>query len=437
MAILELTMLEFIFWALLQAIIVAVVVGKILGKGEMAGPLLLWKSKKGFNFLNKIAEKKNFWEKYGDFGIILAFGLLGGLFVFRRKKNWKRAVMSVVAPLLIFGPFIVPRLILGGPLQGIDFSLIFLFLGGFSSFIFFSIGSSAYQVILRYLGEQEVMAMAGPAIPGINIEGSPFQGIPWYGWLAFPILIFVHELSHGVLLRAAKLKVKNTGVAFFGLLPAGAFVEPDEEELASADVDERNRVYSVGSASNCVTACVFLAISLVFFSPLLGSLGVSDYTELEVAKVLPESNAKNLEQGMKVMSINGQEVTSVAEIQSVLEDFEPGDKVDLTTSQGEMSVRLNEEGMIGAYFKQGFSSSMPAYLNFLVNLNSFVYLVFFFNLVIGIMNLLPLKPLDGGLLTESVLKEKIGKELASKTATGITVVSLVLLLVNMLPLFFS
>ena len=37
------------------------------------GPMLMWRTQKGINFLKKIALKKRFWEAFGSSGIVLCF----------------------------------------------------------------------------------------------------------------------------------------------------------------------------------------------------------------------------------------------------------------------------------------------------------------------------------------------------------------------------
>jgi len=52
-----------------------------------------------------------------------------------------------------------------------------------------------------------------------------------YFLIALAIVAVSHEFSHGILARLNKIKVKTTGLAFFGPF-FGAFVEPDEKQMA-------------------------------------------------------------------------------------------------------------------------------------------------------------------------------------------------------------
>src|SRR3990172_274290 len=62
-------------------------------------------------------------------------------------------------------------------------------------------------------------------LPGIN----PIIPLG-YGIFGLAVAIILHEFSHGILSRAANIRIKSLGVIFL-IFPIGAFVEPDEDEL--------------------------------------------------------------------------------------------------------------------------------------------------------------------------------------------------------------
>ncbi len=100
-------------------------------------------------------------------------------------------------------------------------------------------------------------------IPGLN----PLIPIG-YGVLALAIGIVVHEFAHGVLARVARVTVKSTGLLLF-VVPIGAFVEPEEEELKRLRRRERARMYAAGPASNIILA---FACAGVFSWGFMGSV---------------------------------------------------------------------------------------------------------------------------------------------------------------------
>lgn len=91
-------------------------------------------------------------------------------------------------------------------------------------------------------------------IPGVN------PVIPlWYGIFGLAVAMMVHEFAHGILTRAGKMTVKSLGLLFM-VVPIGAFVEPDEEQLAHVDRGRRSRVFAVGPATNVIVAFLVVGI---------------------------------------------------------------------------------------------------------------------------------------------------------------------------------
>lgn len=63
-------------------------------------------------------------------------------------------------------------------------------------------------------------------IPGVN----EFVPSTFAVWFAFFLTLVVHEFGHAILCRVEQIAVKSMGVLFL-IIPIGAFVEPDEEEV--------------------------------------------------------------------------------------------------------------------------------------------------------------------------------------------------------------
>ena len=100
-------------------------------------------------------------------------------------------------------------------------------------------------------------------IPGIN------PVIPlWYGIIGLIVAMVVHELAHGVLTRVGKVPVKSIGLLLL-VVPIGAFVEPDEEQLGKVDRARRSRVFAVGPVTNIIVAMLSV---LLFAWAFMGSL---------------------------------------------------------------------------------------------------------------------------------------------------------------------
>jgi membrane-associated protease RseP (regulator of RpoE activity) len=166
------------------------------------GPFLMWKTKRGREFVDRISRYKRFWAVMGDFGIALTVVAMVAMTVLLLWVATRAAsIPAERAP--------TPEMILG--------------------------------------------------IPGLN----PLIPL-WYGIAALAIAIIVHEFSHGIMSRLANVKIVSMGLLMF-IFPIGAFVEPDEEDVQALSKRGRARLYASGSASNLILALVFAVIFSVIF----------------------------------------------------------------------------------------------------------------------------------------------------------------------------
>jgi membrane-associated protease RseP (regulator of RpoE activity) len=249
-------------------------------------------------------------------------------------------------------------------------------------------------------------------IPGINL---PFvEGI-----LALAILLFVHECSHALLARVAKIKLNSAGVLIFGFIPLGAFVDPDEEELSRSKKEEQGRVIVAGSTSNFMLA--FFAL-IFFFGITMLPLNVYD-TGITLINV---KEGIELERGDIIYSIDGVDIESYEHFAELRQGAEPNKNVTLLTDKGEMIIPTDENGLIGIYFSPRIKASFGWY-TFLKNLFA---LLFSLNLFVGMINLLPLPLFDGHHLLRIGLGEK--NKLILQIVNVIVIGAM---LINILPIF--
>ncbi len=464
----ELTFFELILIGLIQAAIAYILVKFVFGKLfsldkikglKIIGPLLMLRSKRGISMLDNIANRApRFWNAFADLGIILGFGFLGAMYFLKKQPIHKRIIYSILGALFLFTVGSVRSPLVPEEYTMLLVALLFLF--GFSGMFTLILGLSAFWVAQNLLLGQTVNAGVGPAIPGVKIAGSPLV-IAWYGWFAFPILLFIHETSHGILSRLAKIKVKDAGLIFFGFLPVGAFVEPDEKELLKKPLRQRLRVFAAGSMANYSLALLlFLFLSFVV-SPILIStgtnfnsyyshvrlLGVAEDTPAHTAmsehfKEDPQDSSNYFDKFfkekpyLKLFAINGTETRTVKNFTSAFNaTVQQGQAMLFQTDKGDFIIPLNENAQLGITdLEQGYEP-MPLEVSLLWVGLDFLGILLFFNLVVGLMNLLPLFILDGGLMAESALEEMIGKKKAKIAFAAISTLIILFILVNMLPLF--
>ena len=234
----------------------------------LSGPMLMWRTEKGKKLIDRIAEKKKFWENYGNLGLIIVSICMG----------------------------------------------LILFLVAWSAYLASSIPA-----------EQAPSPQMVVGIPGVN----PLIPI-WYGIFALAVAIVFHEFSHGILSRVADIKVKSLGLVFL-VVPIGAFVEPDEEEMEELPKIKRDRIYAVGPTTNILLAIVF---ALLFSSVFMASIAPRE-DGLIVNGISPDSPADiaGLERGDELTYINGVKIDSPDQITDI--QLDPGIRTSIRYLEGE------------------------------------------------------------------------------------------------------
>ena len=139
-------------------------------------------------------------------------------------------------------------------------------------------------------------------IPGIN----PLIPI-WYGILGLLIAVVVHEFAHGILTRVNGMKINALGVLAF-VVPIGAFVEPDEEQLTTTTKKNRTDVYSVGPGTNMFIAIICALILFMLLSSALAPIREGPV----VTSIYSGSPADmaGVQTGAQIVAINGVPVSS-------------------------------------------------------------------------------------------------------------------------------
>lgn len=238
-----------------------------------------------------------------------------------------------------------------------------------------------------------------PVLPGVKVPGSPIKFPLFKTLIAIFIAVVVHEFSHGILAVANKIKIKSSGFALFGPLP-GAFVEIDEKTLGNEKPIIQHSVFSAGPFGNIITAIVIILVLSIVFVPLTNNIvKPMGFEILDVSKNSPAENA-SLKPGLRFNSINNQSVLTVGDFQKAVKNLKPGQKVLFSGISGSYNIKttaLKENPKIAFigitikfYYKPGFLPWL------FLSLTSLLYWVLIINLGLGLANLLPLGPLDGG-----------------------------------------
>ena len=265
-------------------------------------------------------------------------------------------------------------------------------------------------------------------IPGVDIPGSQIYVPFFYGLIALATVLIVHEFSHGIQSVGEKIPIKSIGLLLFIIIP-GAFVEPDEEKLKAAKRISRLRVYAAGSIANITLAL----IAIVLLS--LASAGIPNFFAedgIEIDRVVPDSPSDGiLKDGMVLEAVDGHKINDSASYVKIISAYSPGDNVTVQTDQGTYNVVLDKNpnnesrGFFGIQANKHFElvndslGPLPWVLFELVELFQWVAML---NLGIGLFNLLPLKPLDGGYMLEILLSYKMSEEYYKPIVNAISAV---------------
>jgi membrane-associated protease RseP (regulator of RpoE activity) len=277
-------------------------------------------------------------------------------------------------------------------------------------------------------------------LPGVEVApGVPIMSF-WYWIIVIFILATVHEASHGIFARLNKIKLKSSGFAILGIvlpiLPA-AFVEPDEKQLSKAKVKSQLSVLSAGSFANIITA--FIAILIFTFIVTPGIASAMSGSGVMVAGFNEEYPIveSGISEGEQILIVNGENVEDVYVFVKKLKETAPGEKVNIITDEGSYEVELSENpenssaGYLGInitpYENRGLFKS-------LIWIRQLFFWLFVANLGVGLFNLLPMGPLDGGrMLLVSLIGITKNEKLSKKIFVIVSFIFLALIIIGLLP----
>jgi len=374
-------------------------------------------------------------HKIEIFLITLSFVVI---FFFILKKTQNPYLTFAIFSIIIFeiagnGYLIVaPNMqmeILKNPFISIPISLF-----GLPAFIIAALGMHASEIIFI---NSEIPGIS-PMIPSVREGeiGFGFLGyneifIPvGYGIIALIILLTFHEISHGILSYVHNINLKSTGILTFLIIPIGAFVEPDEEKMKKEEGYKRMQIYVMGSFANFV-----VAIIAILFLIMTISICYSPDNGIIVKGVINNSPAYNvLSEGTIIYKIDNE--NPLVAIQNLSQNK----TIVLETDKGNLTIKtgihpnIEGRGYIGITYAPAINKQMKNFENFIKILIDALKWIFLLNFLVGITNLMPISPFDGGKMVEEIIASlNLNKEIIEHIMLVITGIVLFLIIINILP----
>lgn len=296
------------------------------------------------------------------------------------------------------------------------------------------VGGFGYLIYFTFFLRTQAFGLVLPTAGGYKYPG-PIIGVPfWYWLIAIFIILFAHETMHGIFARASKVSLKNYGIMLFLVLPIGAFVEPNMKNVQKQKSFNKLSFFAAGSFANFLVALLFFILILIFYGVLQTSASKFFIEPKGVVfngtiEGYPAYDA-NLT-GM-ITCIDGNKIKTVEDLSRVLNNTKIGKEIEIITDVSSYKIRTvaGPDNETGSFI--GISSPMTI-LSFrgwaAVIYNLFSWLIML-NVGIGIANLLPWRPFDGGLISQEILT-KLFKKRGKFIADILMIITYFLVLFNL------
>ena len=330
-------------------------------------------------------------------------------------------------------------------------------------FMVYGTWNMIYLARLAFEGfiEEPALAIALP-IPSQNtVVGPGFIGIPFWFWIiAVSIILIPHEAMHGIIARSEKIKLKDVGLMLLAIFP-GAFVEPDEKQMKKSKLMTKLRIFSAGSFTNIgLGLAIAFLVQALLWAPNVSGVLITSVNETSIA------NQIGLQPGMIIEKIGNNEATMPFFDYALVVLTTSNSNSDQITEQMSGTIifnqftnqRMNETVPLVVNGKSyGINFTEPVYTDLEDFMHDFphaeklqaaigittrantkdiglFYVVFpllgmivSLSILVGLFNILPIFPLDGGLIVQA-LAEKVSKKWSQHITIGITVAMVAIIL---------
>jgi membrane-associated protease RseP (regulator of RpoE activity) len=272
---------------------------------------------------------------------------------------------------------------------------------------------SLYILIIFNIRLQQAFAPVLPSIAGYTYP-KPIVTIPsfWYWIIGIFIVIASHETMHAIFSRMEKIPIKNYGVLLFLFWPLGAFVDIDMKKIKKLKFTKKLRIFTAGSFGNIVFGFIFLFLAICFSRYFYVPVGVG-FEQTQKGFPAYEANLSGI-----ITSINNQKIRNLDELVFILNNTKPGEIINITTTAGNYSIKTVNRpdnksgayiGISGLYTFSDVKKEFQDIKSVISWIWGLLFWLFIISMGVGFFNMLPIKPLDGGLVYEEIFKKFLHK----------------------------
>lgn len=266
-----------------------------------------------------------------------------------------------------------------------------------------------------------------PIVPAITIS---LDSLPYF-FVAAAIVVFLHELAHGISAVAETVTVKSAGLAFM-LAFFGGFVEPEEKSFEKASKTSKLRIVSAGSAVNLATGLLVILLLTGLFAPSAGVLVGATAENGPLARA-------GVQRFDVIYAVNNIQISTLQDLSDYLTNVVPG--ANLTLKINDYMIPLTTENISGRAvigLSNGFNYH-PCRLGSDRITTANAYLILYWTFLaafsVAAFNMLPAFPFDGEKFLYYYLADYVGEGKRLLLRVLINVVFLGLLLANIVLSF--
>ncbi|MFH1181659.1 MAG: site-2 protease family protein [Candidatus Woesearchaeota archaeon] len=281
-----------------------------------------------------------------------------------------------------------------------------------------------------------------PVIPGVRVPGGLY--IPFVqGIISIFIVAVVHEFFHGVVARSHNIPIKSSGPALIGPFFA-AFVEPDEKRLEHQSDVAQYSVFAAGPFANVLLAVFVALILALVFSPVIGAIYHPEGISFDSLQPGYPAESSGMKPDEVYTMLDNYSLKTANDLAAALDSVKPNQTVMLASASSSYNMVATSHpqnsskaylGVIGLHTR--FNNDTSSLFKSLQWLNGLFVWIFILSIGIGLANLMPIGPLDGGRMLKLAAEKIKGKEKGYRLWVNASIFFVFLILFLMTPIFIA